>query len=128
MVETSTYTHAPFTTPTTLLKTNHDKHRLTHVIFFTNNRRTRRTWLPNAHKKRVFSEVLNEMIPMRVTTHALRCMDKAGGLDEYILNTRDQDLKSVFALELKQRLKEAKKAMGDAREVVDFEASSSREE
>lgn len=66
---------------------------------------------------------------MRVTTHALRCMDKAGGLDEYILNTRDQDLKSVFALELKQRLKEAKKAMGDAREVVAFEeASSSREE
>ena len=77
----------------------------------------------------MFSEVLNEMIPMRVTTHALRCMDKAGGLDEYILNTRDQNLKSVFALELKQRLKEAKKAMGDAREVVDFEeASSSREE
>lgn len=128
MVETSTYTHAPFTTPTTLLRTNHDKRRLTRVIFVTTNRRTRRTWLPNAHKKRVFSEVLNEMIPMRVTTHALRCMDKAGGLDEYILNTRDQDLKSVFALELKQRLKEAKKAMGDAREVVDFEASSSREE
>lgn len=45
---------------------------------------------------------------MRVTTHALRCMDKAGGLDEYILKTRDEDLKSVFALELKSRLRMVK--------------------
>ena len=51
------------------------------------------------------------MIPTRVTAHALRCMDKAGGLDEYILRTRDQDLKSVFALELKARLKAAKAAI-----------------
>ncbi|MDA9599200.1 hypothetical protein N9S31_00060 [bacterium] len=54
------------------------------------------------------------MIPMRVTAHALRCMDKAGGLDEYILRTRDQDLKSVFALELKERLKAAKSAIDSA--------------
>ena len=51
---------------------------------------------------------------MRVTAHALRCMDKAGGLDEYILRTRDQDLKSVFALELKERLKAAKSAIDSA--------------
>jgi large subunit ribosomal protein L28 len=59
----------------------------------------------------VYSELLEESIPMRVTAHALRCMDKAGGLDEYILRTRDQDLKSVFALELKARLKAAKAAI-----------------
>jgi large subunit ribosomal protein L28 len=62
----------------------------------------------------VYSELLEEMIPMRVTAHALRCMDKAGGLDEYILRTRDQDLKSVFALELKERLKAAKSAIDSA--------------
>ncbi|ABO95877.1 Putative mitochondrial ribosomal protein L28 [Ostreococcus lucimarinus CCE9901] len=76
--------------------------------------KTRRRWLPNAQKKRVYSELLEEMIPMRVTAHALRCMDKAGGLDEYILRTRDQDLKSVFALELKERLKAAKSAIDSA--------------
>ena len=69
----------------------------------------------------MYSELLDEMIPMRVTTHALRCMDKAGGLDEYILNTRDQDLKSVFALELKSRLRVAQAvAREDTRTVVDY--------
>eukprot|EP00223_Ostreococcus_mediterraneus_P005138 CAMPEP_0174587944 /NCGR_PEP_ID=MMETSP0929-20130131/33564_1 /TAXON_ID=548131 ORGANISM="Ostreococcus mediterraneus, Strain clade-D-RCC2572" /NCGR_SAMPLE_ID=MMETSP0929 /ASSEMBLY_ACC=CAM_ASM_000573 /LENGTH=134 /DNA_ID=CAMNT_0015770027 /DNA_START=8 /DNA_END=412 /DNA_ORIENTATION=+ len=83
--------------------------------------KTRRKWLPNAQKKRVYSELLDEMIPMRVTTHALRCIDKAGGLDEYILNTRDQDLKSVFALELKSRLRMARaEARADTRSVVDY--------
>lgn len=59
----------------------------------------------------MYSELLEEMIPTRVTAHALRCMDKAGGLDEYILRTRDQDLKSEFALALKARLKAAKAAI-----------------
>lgn len=79
--------------------------------------KTRRRWLPNAQKKRVYSELLEEMIPMRVTAHALRCMDKAGGLDEYVLRTRDEDLRSVFALELKARLR-AKRA--ETRSVVDY--------
>ena len=29
--------------------------------------------------KRIYSELLDRMIPMKVTTHALRLMDKAGG-------------------------------------------------
>lgn len=48
---------------------------------------------------------------MRVTTAALRTMDKKGGLDGYILGTRDQDLKSEFAIALKARLRAAKAAM-----------------
>ena len=79
--------------------------------------KTRRRWLPNAQKKRVYSELLEEMIPMRVTAHALRCMDKAGGVDEYVLRTRDEDLRGVFALELKARLR-AKRA--ETRSVVDY--------
>jgi len=83
--------------------------------------KTRRRWLPNAQKKRVYSEILGEMIPMRVTAHALRCMDKAGGLDEYVLKTRDRDLQSVFALELKARLRAAARAETAA--VVDYGAT-----
>lgn len=72
---------------------------------------TRRMWKPNAHKKRLFSETLGTMVQLNVTTHALRCIDKAGGacgrgpslsslwltpagicsrpgLDNYLLNTR----------------------------------------
>jgi len=87
--------------------------------------KTRRRWLPNAQKKRVYSETLGEMIPMRVTTHALRCMDKAGGLDEYLLKTRDQDLQSVFALELKARLRAAR---AETSAVVDYGATETTRE
>jgi hypothetical protein len=48
-------------------------------------------------------------------------MDKAGGLDEYVLKTRDRDLQSVFALELKARLRAAMRA--ETSEVVDYGAT-----
>jgi len=39
-----------------------------------------------------------------VTTHAMKCIDKAGGLDNYILNTNKRLLGEGFALELRERL------------------------
>lgn len=37
------------------------------------NRRTRRKWLPNVQKKRMFSEQLDSMVQLRLTTGAMRC-------------------------------------------------------
>ena len=30
-------------------------------------------------RKRVFSQLLDRMLPLSLTTHTLRCIDKAGG-------------------------------------------------
>lgn len=49
---------------------------------------TKRTFKPNVFKKRVYSEILDEMIPFHLTTSALRSIDKAGGLDNYLLTSR----------------------------------------
>ena len=49
---------------------------------------TKRTFKPNVFKKRVYSEVLDEMIPFHLTTSALRSIDNAGGLDNYLLTSR----------------------------------------
>lgn len=49
---------------------------------------TKRTFKPNVFKKRVYSEILNEMIPFHLTTSALRSIDNAGGLDNYLLTSR----------------------------------------
>jgi len=38
--------------------------------------------------KRIYSEVLDEMIPFHVTTSALRTIDKYGGLDQYLLKSK----------------------------------------
>ncbi|KAK1291456.1 hypothetical protein QJS10_CPB17g00059 [Acorus calamus] len=49
--------------------------------------KSRRTWKPNVQEKRLFSYIHGRHIQVKVTTHALRCIDKAGGIDEYFLNT-----------------------------------------
>mmetsp|Transcript_7568 Transcript_7568/g.8607 ORF Transcript_7568/g.8607 Transcript_7568/m.8607 type:complete len:146 (+) Transcript_7568:85-522(+) len=70
----------------------------------------RRTWKPNVFKKRFRSDLLKETIQVQVTTSALRCIDKAGGFDNYLLNTRPKWLgpSDGAAMHLRQRLKEAK--------------------
>ncbi|OAQ23474.1 hypothetical protein K457DRAFT_59455, partial [Linnemannia elongata AG-77] len=51
--------------------------------------KTRRTWLPNVQTKRLFSETLNDWIRLNMTTSVIRTVDKKGGLDRYLLETRD---------------------------------------
>jgi large subunit ribosomal protein L28 len=48
-------------------------------------RHTKRKFRPNVFIKRVYSEILDAMIPFHLTASALRSIDKAGGLDNYLL-------------------------------------------
>ena len=48
-------------------------------------RHTKRKYRPNVFIKRVYSEILDAMIPFHLTTSALRSIDKAGGLDNYLM-------------------------------------------
>ncbi|CAE6501298.1 unnamed protein product [Rhizoctonia solani] len=48
-------------------------------------KKTRRTWTPNVQTKRLFSETLGHHVTLKVTTRALRTIDKYGGLDPYLL-------------------------------------------
>ena len=73
--------------------------------------KTRRTWKPNSHRKRLYSEVLDRLVSVNVTAHALRCIDKAGGLDRYILDTPVRKLavsgdENTLALNLRKKMKE----------------------
>merc|ERR1712071_380290 len=52
------------------------------------NKKTRREFKPNVFKKRVYSETLDEMIRFHLTASTLRSIDKAGGLDNYLLKTK----------------------------------------
>lgn len=80
----------------------HGKH-----IQFGNNvshseRKTRRTFKPNIQKVSLFSDVLDRKLRLNVTTKALRCIDKAGGLDNYLLGTSPKKLGVGRVLELRQ--------------------------
>jgi large subunit ribosomal protein L28 len=67
------------------------------------NNRTRRRFLPNLQETTLLSDVLGVAIRMRLSTHAIRTVEQKGGIDAYLLNTRDGRL-SVDAKALKRRL------------------------
>lgn len=51
-------------------------------------RHTRRTFKPNVFLKKVYSEILDEMGRFHLTASTLRSIDKAGGLDNYLLTSK----------------------------------------
>ncbi|KAL2148881.1 hypothetical protein VTH82DRAFT_1567 [Thermothelomyces myriococcoides] len=57
--------------------------------------KARRKWRPNVHQKRLWSESLGVFVRTRVTTRVLRTIDKAGGLDEYLLGIKPQRVKDL---------------------------------
>ena len=65
--------------------------------------KTRRRFLPNLQKVSLQSEVLGEAVRMRITTNALRTIEKNGGLDAWLLGTPNRKL-SVDARRLKCRI------------------------
>jgi len=64
------------------------------MIQFGNNvpfskKKTRRTWLPNVQSKNLFSNALDKWVSVKLTTAALKTINKyEGGLDEYVTRTR----------------------------------------
>jgi large subunit ribosomal protein L28 len=48
-------------------------------------RHTKRTFKPNVFIKRVYSDILDDMIQFHLTAATLRSIDKAGGLDNYLM-------------------------------------------
>lgn len=66
--------------------------------------KSRRSWKPNRQKRRLFSFGLDGYVRLDVTTHAIRCMDRVGGLDEYLLKLPLKDIHSEKILNLRKRI------------------------
>lgn len=70
------------------------------------NRKTLRRFNPNLQQVTLQSEGLRRSVPLRVTTRALRTVQKHGSLDAYLLDTNDAKL-APEGLRLKHLLKRA---------------------
>jgi len=70
------------------------------------NRRTRRTFAPNLQNVTLISDALGERVRLRVTTRALRSVQKVGGLDAFLLGTADDRLPPE-AISVKRRVRRA---------------------
>ena len=56
------------------------------------NNRTRRRFLPNLQTMRMQSDILGRKISLRVSTSAMRTVEKHGGLDAFLLQARNAEL------------------------------------
>ncbi|KAK9068403.1 hypothetical protein SSX86_012516 [Deinandra increscens subsp. villosa] len=81
--------------------------------------KTRRNWKPNVQEKRLFSYILDRHIRVKVTTHALRCIDKAGGIDEYLLKTPYRKMDTEMGILWKSKMEKMYEELGNM-EVVFF--------
>ena len=66
--------------------------------------KTRRRFLPNLQHTSLMSDALGRMVRMRITPHAIRTVDRHGGLDAYLLATSDDRL-SLNVRRLKRRIR-----------------------
>ena len=65
--------------------------------------RTRRRFLPNLQNITFISEKLGRSIRLKVSTSAIRTVEKKGGLDEYLLNASNTELPPE-ALKIKKQI------------------------
>ena len=70
------------------------------------NNKTKRVFLPNLQNVTLMSEKLERSFKFRVSTNGLRSVEHNGGLDNWLLKTKDDKL-STNALKVKRELKKA---------------------
>jgi large subunit ribosomal protein L28 len=67
------------------------------------NNRTRRRFLPNLQVSSMLSDILGVGVTMRLSTRAIRTVERNGGIDAFLLATPDRDL-APEAKQLKRRI------------------------
>jgi large subunit ribosomal protein L28 len=67
------------------------------------NNKTKRVYRPNLQTVSLVSEALGNAYKLRISMNALRSVDRSGGLDPFLLRTRDNVL-SMRALRLKRAI------------------------
>lgn len=70
------------------------------------NNRTRRRWDPNLQVCSFPSEILGRAITMRLTANGIRTVEHNGGIDAWLMGSRNSRL-SETALKLKKQLAKA---------------------
>ena len=66
--------------------------------------KTKRNFTPNLQKKSIYSDILNQMVRLKISTKAIKSIECAGGFDKYIISIPNKKL-SIKALKLKKAIK-----------------------
>jgi large subunit ribosomal protein L28 len=66
-----------------------------HNVSHANNKSPRK-FLPNLQRTSMLSDALGQMIRLRLSTNAIRTIERNGGLDAYLLKARSDGLSLEF--------------------------------
>ena len=67
------------------------------------NNKTRRRFLPNLNQVTLMSDALGQRVRLKISSKALRSVEHRGGLDKFLLASRDAQL-SINARRLKRQI------------------------
>jgi len=70
------------------------------------NNKTRRRFLPNLQEAALLSDILGQRIRLRISTRAIRTIERRGGIDAFLLGTPDRRLSTEIQT-IKRRLERA---------------------
>lgn len=73
------------------------------------NNKTKRVYRPNLQVVSLASEALGHDVRLRISMNALRSVDRCGGLDAFLLKSKD-DVLSDRALKLKRQIAKKQQA------------------
>ncbi|ORY58563.1 uncharacterized protein BCR38DRAFT_447658 [Pseudomassariella vexata] len=73
----------------------HAKIRFGNTVSKPHNIKRPTQWRPNRHTKRLWSPALGMFIRTRLTTQVLKTVDKLGGIDEYLMGTKQRRIKEL---------------------------------
>jgi large subunit ribosomal protein L28 len=73
------------------------------------NNKTKRAFLPNLQNVTLISEALGRGVKLRVSMNGLRSVEHVGGLDNWLLKSKDEQL-SLKARRLKREIGKKNKA------------------
>ncbi|KAI0412367.1 hypothetical protein F5X98DRAFT_367357 [Xylaria grammica] len=71
------------------------KIRFGNVVAAKYKNKSRTSWLPNRHRKRLWSPALGAFIRTRMTASVLHTIDRLGGIDEYLLGSKAKRIKEL---------------------------------
>ncbi|KIJ63610.1 hypothetical protein HYDPIDRAFT_41016 [Hydnomerulius pinastri MD-312] len=94
-------------------------------------KKTRRTWLPNIQTKTYNSEVLESYVKVKLTTKALKTINKHGSIDKYLLSTPasllgDEGMRLRILVREKLDARNAQKVL-DAQDALRAKAAAEKE-
>ena len=80
-------------------------HRVSH-----SNIKTKRRFLPNLFSVTLMSDALGRSVRLRISANALKTVDHRGGLDAFLVKSKEDTL-SIKAQKLKREIEKKKKAV-----------------